>query len=454
MSAATVKVERRRNRITNPSFQSNTTGWTAVGTSTLGPSAVAADGSISGLITFAAGGPATQGAGTTVTGLTVGAVYTVSAYVWVPAASLTAAPALHITGLGPVGSAVTAADQWVRVGGTFTATATSHTVTLLNTGTTTAGQTTFFDRVLLEESTVLGNYFDGATAATGSGVGARVYAWTGSANASASVEYELVIRFVITPTVEADTTPPRVRVDVIDRDVAATGGVVLTRLDPAGRTRPVRTIDGGPLALTVSGPARLATIYDYEVPYGAPVAYSTAEAPGTASAPVTVDVDRPWLVHPGAPALSMPLWIAELAPRVRDVEQAVLRPMHREFPIVHTDGRRKAPVYDMTVRTGTLQELDAIEALCADAQILLLNVPVSLEWGIGAEYIAVGRISESRLNQYGPEKRRHWLLPCTVTDRPEGGTTASRTLADVAAEAPTLAGLAALYETLYDMAMG
>jgi hypothetical protein len=43
----------------------------------------------------------------------------------------------------------------------------------------------------------------------------------------------------------------------------------VTRRDPDGHTVPVRTADGGPQPLS----AGQATLYDYEAPYGEPVAH-------------------------------------------------------------------------------------------------------------------------------------------------------------------------------------
>lgn len=259
----------------------------------------------------------------------------------------------------------------------------------------------------------------------------------------------------VVPTAEPDAYPPRVRLDVTDTGTPARFTTTVTRLDPDGRTRPVRTFDGGPLVLSTSGSDRIATIYDYEVPYGAPVSYSTVESATVVSPAVTVTESRVWLISVVAPALSLPITVANIGPRGRDVARAVYRPMGRKSAIVHTDGQRKSPEYDLTVRTHSLEELQALNNLCDDAQVLLFNVPARLRWGIGAEYVSVGRLVENRLYPYGPEERRHWDLPCIVTDRPEGGTTATRTLAVLAAEAPTLAGLAADYPTsLYDMAAG
>lgn len=454
MAADTVQIERRRNRVSNASFEINTSGWVPLGASAVVRSTARAYvGAASGLVTFGAGGPLTQGVSRLMSA-TPGTQYAASAYVWVPSGSLSGAPALTVEGVGQLGQPVAVADQWVRVEGVFTATGTTHLVSISNTATVTAGQTCNVDAVLFEEASTVGPYFDGSFPATGTAPGSLTYGWVGAVQATGSIEYELIPRFVITPTVEPATVPPRVRIDVTDLDTAATAGVTLTRVDPDGKARPVRTYDGGPLVFTAGTGGRVATLYDYEPPYGAPLTYSTAEAPTITSGQVTVPEDRVWLIHPGVPALSMPITVAKMGARTRPVTRGVYRPMGSRYPVVHTDGQRQAPEYPLTVRTTTLPELQQLLDLCDDAQVLLLNVPATKQWGVGAEYISVGDLSEDRLYQYGREPRRVFDLPCTVVDRPEGGTTASRTLASIAAEAPTLAGLAALYDTLYDMAMG
>src|SRR5690349_1397235 len=114
--------EQRRNLVSNPSFETNATGWSGFASSINRSTTRAWVGTSSGLITFGAGSPVTRGAGTTLTGLAVGATYTVSAYLWVPAASAAANPSVWITEVGPVTLAVGAStDQWVRVSGSWTA---------------------------------------------------------------------------------------------------------------------------------------------------------------------------------------------------------------------------------------------------------------------------------------------------------------------------------------------
>jgi hypothetical protein len=121
----------------------------------------------------------------------------------------------------------------------------------------------------------------------------------------------------VAPTVELSNVPPRVRLDVTDSGTPNLFATTVMRLDPDGALRPVRTQDGAPLTLGTSGSNRVGLVYDYEAPYGAPVSYSTLESPSTVSNPVTVDESRVWLVHPGVPALSLPITVAEIGERKR-----------------------------------------------------------------------------------------------------------------------------------------
>jgi hypothetical protein len=244
----------------------------------------------------------------------------------------------------------------------------------------------------------------------------------------------------VVATVEASNVPPRVRLDVTDTGTPNLFATTVTRLNPDGSTSPVRTPDGNPLTLVTSGTDRVGTVYDYEADYGAPVSYSTAESPTVVSSPVTVDATSVWLVPPGVPSLAMPveLQMGSADEEVWDVRQGVFWPMGREFPVVQTDGIRKAPSSSITVAVDTLEQLAALRAVLRSATVLLLNVPASLGLGIDTNYIAVGPVRNRRISSVGTDTHRAVELPYQVVDRPVGGTQAARTLADLMVY-PTLA---------------
>lgn len=235
----------------------------------------------------------------------------------------------------------------------------------------------------------------------------------------------------VVPTVDTSSTPPRVQLAVTDSGTPALFAATVTRLDPDGVRRVVRTTDGNPLVLTTSGSNRVGTVYDYEPPYGTPLTYSTLESPGTVSSPVTVAETRIWLTNPGVPALSMPISLASIGTRTRKAQQAVFYPMGRKNPVVLTDGARRSAEGVLEVRTDTLDELSDLLGLLGDAGVLLLNVPATLNWGIDTCYIAIGDVDEERLIDYAGEPKRYVSLPYTVVDAPVGGSQADRTFDDL-----------------------
>ena len=253
----------------------------------------------------------------------------------------------------------------------------------------------------------------------------------------------------VAATVEAANVPPRVRLNITDSGTPAVTSVTVTRLNPDGSTTPVRTYDGNPLGLSSS----TGLLYDYEMPYGAPVSYSTVETPANSSAQVTVPISDVWLIHPGVPALSQPVVAAGITARIRPVARGVHRPMGRRNAVVQTDGQRKSPAYTLTIRTTTDADRTALDDLLDDSSVLLLNVPATKQWGITTEYVSVGDSSENRLLQYAREQRRNWELPLIVVDAPVGGSQSQRTLLDLLAY-PTLNSLSAAYPTLNALLAG
>lgn len=455
--AGTGLSEQRRNYATNPSFEVNTTGWTPVGTSSINRSTTRAQvGASSGLVTFGAGGGAGQGASIAATGLSVGQQYTASAWMWVPAASMSASPALWLFSGGPViATVVPTADTWVRVSITWTATSSTHTVGVLNGATATAGQTAYIDGLLVERASSVGTYFDGATTDSGSSttLGSTIYDWTGAAHASQSVQSLVIEAFTITATVEPGHVPQRVRIDVVAAASTGINSVTVTRTDPSGRVLPVRTEDGEPLQLVVSEATRTGTVYDYEMPYGQAVVYSTTSQPTVLSEPVTVDEDRVWLIHPGIPARSLPIELmrGSFDEEEEDVAGTVFYPMGRSNGVPFTDGKRKAPTGTMILGTESPAERVALQELLADAFPLLLNVPPVTGIDVDTEYVHIGRLRRTRPSDIGTDPTRNWVLPFQVVDMPVGGSQSSRTWDDVLAEHETWQAVLDSYATWADL---
>jgi len=148
------------NLLTNPSFETDTSGWVSSGSPTLSRSTVRAqDGVASLLVTW----PAAAGTfvATTVGNLVSGTTYTASAYVWVPAGH----PAVQLRIAGIVsGAASTVTNGWQRITVTWTATAASHDLRIQPVTTPTAGQQVWVDAAQVEEGATPSAYtpLDGA----------------------------------------------------------------------------------------------------------------------------------------------------------------------------------------------------------------------------------------------------------------------------------------------------
>jgi hypothetical protein len=297
------------------------------------------------------------------------------------------------------------------------------------------------------------SYFDGSTAPVGvqTDPGALAYSWTGTTDASASIESIAAATTTITATPEPSTgpqDPPRVRID-ISIDDPTVAQVTVTRLDPDGRTSIVRTQTGGPLPLSVSGTDRVGLIYDYEVPLGQPVTYSTAELPGTVSSQITLTGSAVWLIHPGVPerSMSIDLRAESFAAEQWAVSQGVLWPMGRDKPVVQTEGIRRAASSSLTVATSTLAELARLRSLLADAGVLYLNIPPTYGYGIDPCYVAIGDVGNRRISDIGADPIRAVDLPYFVVDRPEGGTQSERTYLDVLGVYPSYLQVRVSYPT-------
>jgi hypothetical protein len=216
-------------------------------------------------------------------------------------------------------------------------------------------------------------------------------------------------------TVQLDATPPRVRLDV----TSSATSVTIYRVATDGTKTVVRTSDGGPLS--VSGGS--AFLYDPEPPYGKQVYYVTDS--GARSETVVVDVDDIWLTHPAVPSRSCKVRVAEISDRQAAANQSTRYPLGRKYPIVASDGKRKAATYTLTLKTETADELAALERLLDDLSPLLLNIPAGMGWiGTGTEYVACGDLALANPTEYAGDGYREWSLPCSVVDRPAGGSQA------------------------------
>ncbi len=425
----------RTNLCTNPSLEAGITGWAAGGTPTptVAQSAVWSwNRSKSLLITWATGNTFFPGAAITVTGLTVGVVYTFSAYVYVPAGN----PAVQLIAAGSgllAGSATSATNNIAgeRLSVSFTATATSHTLGIYPSGSPTSGQICYVDGILAEQAPVVATYFDGASSGC---------QWTGTADLSTSQQLDGPLS--ITVTSNPGNQPPQ---NILYVTGAPGTTAQITRTDPDGTQRPVR---GGDPA-TLSGTQWVG--YDYEMPYAAGVTYTVIPSDASPNAFTTVPalgVTQAWLIHPGIPSLSQPINNVSLLDAVQsDSGSTAHQVLSRERPVVVTDGTRHAETMQVGLRTASTVDKAAMKALLQDASTLLLQVvypfTAESEW----RYVTIGRIARNRFTKQFGDQRRAWVLDCTDSDRPAGGVAAQRTWADVLAEAGTWQDVLNKYKT-------
>ena len=169
----------RTNLCTNPSFETNVTGWSGTSASIARSSSYAYSGTHSGLVTPGSTSGLVSFSSTTV------ANHPYYLSVWVYAEEATSLR-LSIASPAVTGTTVSIlADTWTRLSLPFTADSTSTTYSIGTVGST---QPFYVDAVLLEQTTVLREYFDGSTI---DDLGWD-YSWSGTANASTSIASALM----------------------------------------------------------------------------------------------------------------------------------------------------------------------------------------------------------------------------------------------------------------------
>jgi hypothetical protein len=189
----------RTNLITNPSLETNTTSWSGASVTLSRSTSYAKYGSnsLKGVV-------ATTGTNryidflNTAVPIISGQTYTYSCWVYLPTTNtadisltLQAYP-WNATGFGAginLNTQTVTRGTWTRFSGTFTPVnagggtpATSCLFRVINSASWAAGQEIYIDGALLEQSSTLGDYFDGSSTVP---IGC---AWTGTANASSSTQ--------------------------------------------------------------------------------------------------------------------------------------------------------------------------------------------------------------------------------------------------------------------------
>jgi hypothetical protein len=184
-SVSTVKtstVTVRSNLIPNPSAEVNLSAWTAKGAphtvTRSTEQAYAGQASVKVVATSTS----VNGVGITFTGLTIGATYTGSGYVWVrPGQAARVVATFTSVGYGTSSSST---GVWQRVTESFTATATTHQWGFDFRDAPAVNDYFYIDAAAVEATTAVNPYFDGST----SNASDFTYSWSGAAHASASIQ--------------------------------------------------------------------------------------------------------------------------------------------------------------------------------------------------------------------------------------------------------------------------
>lgn len=239
-------------------------------------------------------------------------------------------------------------------------------------------------------------------------------------------------------------SPPR---NVITIAGSTSDSGTLTRTDADGVQRPVRGGDPGVLA---SGGN---IFYDYEVPYLNSCVYNFAPAAGglLAKPVLGLAVRTPWLVHPGIPDLSLPVNRLTFTDRETDSGAVGHDVLGAVFPIMISDGVRKAGSYQLGLQTDTADEYAAMAAILSTTDTLLLQVVYPFSDVTMWQYLDFGHAVDSRVSMRWGDARRNWTIDVTEQDRPTGGIAPQLTIADIAADNATIRSLSLRYKTITGM---
>jgi hypothetical protein len=248
----------------------------------------------------------------------------------------------------------------------------------------------------------------------------------------------------VTVVPEPANSPPRILLNLTGF-LGST--VTIQRIDSSGNRSPVRLANPGTLN------AGSWVGYDYEAPFNRPVRYEATATLVVTSDPVTLTATRPWLIHPGVPALSQPVALTAPPTRTRETNQGVHSVLGRSTPIVITDGARRAPTFDLALHTDTLDAELALDTLLSDAAVLLLQITYPGVTRTDYWWVAVGSCTAAPMADFYHDDAEvaQWTLSCTVTDAPSGLLQSQRSWADLIAEEATWADVVADFATWRDV---
>jgi hypothetical protein len=244
----------------------------------------------------------------------------------------------------------------------------------------------------------------------------------------------------------------------------------ITIATPGGQTMTAVTLNRTQNGLTTqtrvqppAGPSPIVA-FDYEsaretgVVYSATVTYGSTTETYTAE-PATLVPLLPVATHPLAPALSVVLdrqdfdamGVVSLGSETRAELKTKHRILGAEYQLITKTGPRAAPTMSMTLATVTSQERAAVNALLRDQTPLFISVPSAWGWDWEDGYYDVGDVGTDRIVQYGPERRRSFVLPLERVEAPAGTQQPIRTWTTLLNDFATWNDVAAAYATWTDV---
>jgi len=224
-------------------------------------------------------------------------------------------------------------------------------------------------------------------------------------------------RIVAVP--DPGANPPAMRLSVAG--MGASADVRIVRVDPDGRTRPVRQAE--PLRVSAQGNG---FCDDHEMPHNAPVRYRVS---GTVAStdPVQVDSEDVWLIDPGRPdgSVRFPTTrLLELGNLDYPVRGVITEVQGRPDSIVTVMGNDVgAPTSTLTVRTDTEADGWAMRSLVRTAGVVMLQVPRHSGQRPLWDYVWLSTRGEQYVAK-GTKPALRWPLAYRVTGRPEGAQNA------------------------------
>lgn len=172
-------------------------------------------------------------------------------------------------------------------------------------------------------------------------------------------------------------------------------------------------------AVAVSGGA--ANLDDYEFDANALNYYRVTGSPGgvTFTATITPVQDAVWVKSITRPFLNQPILVVDHGTIVRPSRAGLFAVIGRTYPVAVTD-TRLSRVFDLTVKTETVELADSLELVFASGDPLLIQVPATGPYAtVPGGYVSIGDIARDR---FGKQSARRWFtLPCTEVAAPGPG---------------------------------